>query len=346
MRVLFCGENWFGSCARACSAALRRLGCDVFDLDAQTFFPQWRSRELRAVRRLLRPRIIADFNATLLAAAESYRPHLLLAFKGNFILPSTVRSLRERGIRTYNYYPDRVIFARNSPLEEALGEYDCVFDTKRSWDGDMAKRLRLRDRVVIPHGYDAEIHRPTPIAKEDATLFGSEVSFVGTYTERKERLLDELVWRRSSLAIRIFGNDWKRCRSPLLKKRVQGTAVNGQSYAKAIAASRINLAIMGVSDDALDETTTRTYEIPACGGFMLHERTEEVLTLYEENREVVCFSSADELASKIDHYLKHPSQAKKIAEAGYRRAVPNYSYDHRVRQILEYHETSLGAACA
>lgn len=346
MRVLFCGENWFGSCARACSAALRRLGCDVFDLDAQTFFPQWGSRELRAFRRLLRSRIAADFNANLLAAAESYRPDLLLAFKGNFVLASTVKTLRRRGIRTYNYYPDRIIFARNSSLEDALIEYDCVFDTKRSWDGDMHTRIRLRDRVVVPHGYDPEVHRPTRIAQQEAALFGSDVSFVGTYTERKERLLHDLVRLRSSLAIRIFGNDWRRCRSPLLRERVHGTAVNGQSYAKAIAASRINLAIMGVSDDALDETTTRTYEIPACRGFMLHERTAEVLTLYEENREVACFSSVDELAGKIDHYLSNPWQAAKIAEAGYRRAVPNYSYDSRMRRILAYHEASLGAACA
>jgi spore maturation protein CgeB len=336
--VLFSGENWFGSCARACSAALRRLGCDVFDLDTQTFFPQWSGHELRAWRWILRPRIVADFNAHLLEVAESYRPHLLMAFKGNFVLASTVKKLRRRGIRVYNYFPDRMIFARNSSLEDALREYDCVFDTKRSWDGDMPNRLHLRDRVVLPHGYDPEVHRPAPVAKHETAFLGSDVSFVGTYTERKERLLHELVRLRSSLAIRIFGNDWRRCRSPLLKKHIHGTAVNGQSYAKAIAASRINLAIMGVSDDALDETTTRTYEIPACGGFMLHERTEEVLTLYEEDREVACFSSADELAGKIDHYLNHPSQAAQIAKAGYRRAVPNYSYDSRMQQILDYYE--------
>ena len=38
LRILFLGENWYGSCARACCYALRRLGCDVTDIDVQTFF--------------------------------------------------------------------------------------------------------------------------------------------------------------------------------------------------------------------------------------------------------------------------------------------------------------------
>ena len=35
-----------------------------------------------------------------------------------------------------------------------------------------------------------------------------------------------------------------------------------------------------------DRTTTRTFEIPASGGFMLHERNEEVLSLYREGSEI------------------------------------------------------------
>jgi spore maturation protein CgeB len=344
LRVLFVGENWFGSCARACSAALRRIGHDVLELDAQTVFPQWSAPGLRLWRRLLSEKIVADFNSQVLAAAETYRPDLLLAFKGPLVRATTLRRLRRRGIRLYNYYPDRVVFVRGSELEEALGEYDCVFDTKQSWDGDMARRLRLRRRVFVPHGYDPEIHRPTFVSQADRRLFACDISFIGTYTERKGRMLDELVRISPSFSVKIFGNDWGRSHFPRLRQLIQGAAVRGQSYAKAIAASRINLALMGVSDDALDETTTRTYEIPACGGFMLHERTSEVLGLYEEGREIACFSSAEELASKISYYLNHADEAAQIAAAGRARAVPAYSYDVRMGQILDYCANHCAAA--
>ena len=62
MRILFLGENWFGSCARACCHALRRLGCEVADFDAQTIFPQLRRRSLRALVRLAERQLIGDYN--------------------------------------------------------------------------------------------------------------------------------------------------------------------------------------------------------------------------------------------------------------------------------------------
>ncbi|MCU1307729.1 MAG: hypothetical protein JWN45_2424, partial [Acidobacteriaceae bacterium] len=62
IRILFLGENWYGSCARACCYALRRLGCDVTDIDVQTIIPQWRQRSNRAIVRLLQPRIVREYN--------------------------------------------------------------------------------------------------------------------------------------------------------------------------------------------------------------------------------------------------------------------------------------------
>jgi spore maturation protein CgeB len=89
----------------------------------------------------------------------------------------------------------------------------------------------------------------------------------------------------------------------------------------------------------VDETTTRTFEIPACEGFMLHERTPELLELYEEGKEVACFGSVEELASKIEYYLAHPEEREAIARASHARCVPAYSYDERIKEILRYHHS-------
>jgi spore maturation protein CgeB len=210
----------------------------------------------------------------------------------------------------------------------------------------MPQRLQLRDRVFLPHGYDPEIHQPVIANGPESAASSCDVSFIGTYTARKERILSELLEQLPDLSLRIFGNDWNRCSSPVLRRVTHGAAVRGQSYTKAVCSSRINLAIMGVSDHALDETTVRTFEIPACGAFMLHERTEEVLELYDEDREIACFDSAAELAEKIEYYLNNPSAAARVAAAGHRRAVPRYSYDGRMKEIIAYHEKVVGSnAC-
>jgi hypothetical protein len=297
---------------------------------------------MKVVRRLLSRQIVREFNQEIVRTAQLYRPDVLLALREPLLRAKTLRALRKLGVRLYNYYPDRIVFARGTELEEALGEYDCVFDTKRSWDGDMARRLRLRDRVFVPHGFDPEVHLPATLSAVERRLFSCDVSFVGTYTARKARILEPLVSAEPKLQYRIFGNGWERCTSSKLRPLVHGMAIEGQSYAKVIAASRVNLAIMGVSDEALDETTMRSYEIPACGGLMLHERTDELLSLYEEGREVACFSGTGELADKVRYYVEHRDEADAIAEAGRRRAVPHYSYEGRMREILAYHRSFAG----
>ena len=339
LRVFFVGENWFGSCARACCYALRRLGCDVRDFDVQTFFPQLRMKSSRAMLRLIAPRLIKEYNQQLVAAAELFQPDFLLAFKGTYVLPETLRELRRRGIALYNYYPDRMLLARGTPLEQAISEYDCVFDTKRYWDGNAAQKYRVRNRVVLAHGYDPEIHHPMELDERDRQQFACDVSLIATHMPVKEEVVHALVRLRPHLDLHIWGNQWDEyCRYAEVRKRLRGPALNGFSYAKAVLASRVNLALMGVTPETRDETSTRTYEIPACGGFMLHPRTAEVQELFVEDREIVCFDSVQELAEKIDYYLAHPAERQAIAHAGYLRSVPAYSYERRMAEILHWHE--------
>ena len=152
---------------------------------------------------------------------------------------------------------------------------------------------------------------------------------------------------RPKLDLKIWGNLWEdNCRSTEVRNRVCGAALNGMSYTKAVLASRINLALMGVTPEAKDQTSTRTYEIPACGGFMLHPRNAEVLDLYADRSEIVCFDSAREMAEQIDYYLANPEERFAIAQAGYARCVPAYSYEKRMVEILNWHEDRMKHASA
>ena len=85
LRILFIGPNWYGSNARSCSEALRRLGCDVLDIDEDTFMPQVRMFTSRVARRLLSFRLVDEFNALMLSLAENFRPDIVVAFKGTYV---------------------------------------------------------------------------------------------------------------------------------------------------------------------------------------------------------------------------------------------------------------------
>ena len=342
LRILFLGDNWHGSCARACCYALRRLGCDVTDIDLQTFIPQWRQRSNRAITRLLRPRIVREYNQLILDCASQIRPDILLAFKGSFVESRTLETLRQSQIALYNYYPDTSPSAHDRLLTESIRGYDCVFYTKKFWSLNMPEALAARPVAFLPHGYDPDVHQVLSLDHRDTADYGHNVTVIGSHTLYKERLLSDLVRRCPNLDLHIYGSRWvESLRSPELNTHIHGFALFGSKYAKAIRASRISLAITSGKVDGVaqgDETTTRTYEIPACGGFMLHERTPELLELYDEGKEVACFGSVEELASKIDYYLAHPEECQAIARAGHARCVPAYSYDSRVKEILRYHD--------
>jgi len=342
LRVLYLGENWYGSCARACCASLRRLGCHVQDVNAQTTFPQLRRRASRAALRFFSRALVREYNELVLDTADWFKPDLLLAFKGNYLKASTIKTLRQSGIPTYNYYPDPSPFGYHSTFPDAMFQYDCVFYTKLYWEKELFLE-KFRARAFVPHGYDPEIHTLHTLHPDDVADYGHDVTVVGTYSAHKEKLLDSLLALMPSIDLAVWGSGWtESCHSARVIPTIQGHAVTGTTYAKVLNAACINLAIVegiiyrGVRQ--YDETTTRTFEIPACGGFMLHERSRELLSLFREDKEVVCFDSLDELANKIAYYLAHPGERRSIARAGYERCVPAYSFDTRMAKILAWHK--------
>ena len=87
----------------------------------------------------------------------------------------------------------------------------------------------------------------------------------------------------------------------------------------------------------------RTFEIPACGGFMLHERSAEALGFFEEGKEAEFFGSEGELKDKIGFYLKNETLRMNIAKAGYQRCLKSgYLYTDRARQILKIYDELRG----
>jgi glycosyltransferase involved in cell wall biosynthesis len=342
MRVLFLGENWYGSCARACCYSLRRLGCSVLDVDLQTYVPQFHKKINRGLVRLANPLIVAEYNDAVVRTALSYHPDVLLAYKAPLVIPRTLEQLRSMGITLYNYFPDPMMSAIGTMLEKTLPLYDCVFDSKKTWDISRDS-LVLRRRVFLPHGYDPETCRPTTWSIGDRRSYKCNVLFVGTWSPRKERILHELCQTMPDIDLRIYGNQWREyCRARLVRSHVSGEAIYADCYAAAVCTARINLGIMGITEEMADLTSTRTYEIPACGGFMLHERNGEVAELFNEGEEIACFSSTGELAEKIKYYLGHPVERRRIAAAGHARCVPAYSDDNRMKELLRWHEDHCG----
>jgi hypothetical protein len=341
-RILYEGERWFGSNASSCQWALRRLGHSVLDVDVNTVVPLWESFSLKAARRLLRFLTMKEHNDYLLFLAREFKPHIFLAFKGDRIVPGTIQAMRAQGIATYNYYPDVSAFSHQAGwLPSTLQQYDCVFSTKSFLAADLESQgYPVQHWEYLPHGYDPRAHHPVAVTAEDQARYGADVTFIGGQTPAKERLLSVLLDRAPNLNLAVWGDRWQRTKSPALRACLRHRHIFGIEYMKAIGASRIVLGLLSekqIGSRVGDQVTSRSFNIPACGAFMLHERTDEILRYYVEGREIECFGSLPELAEKIQYYLSHPEQRQAVAQAGYRRCVPAYSHDERIRSLIEWH---------
>ena len=166
---------------------------------------------------VLRPLHI-EFFRNLLDCASQIRPDMLLAFKGSLVETRTLESLRALRIALYNYYPDTSPFAHDPFLARSIRAYDCVFYTKKFWGSKVPNGLEMRPMAFLPHGYDADVHKPLPLTYRDLEDYGHDVTVVASHTSHKEQLLSALVRAMPHLDLHIYGSRWvETSRSPELQ---------------------------------------------------------------------------------------------------------------------------------
>ncbi len=338
LRILMVCDLWQGSDSYALARAFRRQGHSVTIVSDSTYFGRdWRHPLLRGARKLLRPLIAGDFNAALMRSARALQPHLLFVCKGLLVEPESIEAAKRAGALAALWWPDVSFFVHGPSIPRAVPHYDWIFTTKSFGLSDLETKFGMTNASFLPHAFHPEVHRKFRCDASDRERYGCDVSFIGTWSPKKQALIEELVARRPDVKLKIWGMLWEKAGRGLAPW-VQAREVLGAEYAKAIRLSKVNLGILsemrkGASSG--DLITARTFHIPACGGFLLHERTAEVADFFVEGRECAMFSGASEMVEKVGYYLDHPVERDALTEAGHLRCLNSgNSADDRVRAVL------------
>lgn len=341
--------KWWGSDARALAQAFRRLGHSVLEVDEEDYVPwRWQGATSKVLRRLLSRFWIEEYNRAILRQADSAAYDFVLVFKGSLLKPETVRALRSKGKTLFNFYPDLSFQDHGSNIPATLNLYDCVFTTK-SYHGEReVERYGIRRLERVRHGFDREVHRPVTLSAQLQARYGCDVSFVGCWSPKKERQILHVLRNSEGISVRVFGLGWKYS-SNEFKQRIGlnlRPGVFGDELAIAYCASKINLGLLscGVSEPTTcDQTTARTFQIPATSSFMLHEDTPEVRSFFREGEEVMLFAGNADLVGKIDVALKDEDLRMRICRQGYERCLAEpYDYSSAAKSILRYFEERMG----
>lgn len=339
MKLLFAGDlNWHGRTAQRCRA-FEEVGVEVMRVPT---FPIGQIPGVskpptlleRAASKAGVPFDTTGANRRLVEIAAEWQPDVVWLEKGIMIRAGTLRALRRAAplTRIASYSEDPMCLPQyySWHYRRGLREYDVVF-TPKQIDVERLPALGARRVARVDMGYDPEIHRPMELSPEERARWGADVAFTGTYEAERALLLLELA--RSGAQVRVWGHGWQHWRPAHPNLRVEKRPAYHDDYARVISASRINLGFLRAAN--FDLHTCRSVEIPACGAFMLAERSTDHERMFVEAAEVELFSGRDELIDKTHRYLNDEDARARIAAAGRERCVRSgYSHAARAVEIL------------
>lgn len=275
---------------------------------------------------------------SLLTEAERFKPDLIMITKGTELSSDMLGELKEvsRALLCNLYtdsplvYPGYPALLKHS-FSSTIQQYDCVFTFAR-FLVPVFYVCGARRVEYLPFAHDPEIHRPVEITPSEIPYYQGPVAYLGTWSPSHERWLEML----APFEVKIWGEHWDHLpKSSSLRacwqKPGSSKAGMGPNMAKVCAASAILFNFVRAEHGCAH--SMKTFEIPACRGFMLCNRTDEQLEYFEEDKCAVYFSTAEELVDKVRFYLAHDDVRENIAENGYKE-VCKHTYSRRLSTIL------------
>jgi len=327
----------------ALEAMAERGECEFTFFDEARYRRAQRSIAGRIVRRIVgHPAGYRALNAALVAEAQRVHPDLVLIGKGAYFAPATLAAVRAAtGASMVNWATDDPFNPASSTrdLVESIARYDLYVCTKRAIMDD-ARRAGCANVAYVRFGYKPQVHFPEAPANDDeARRFESDVTFIGGGDVDRAPYFETLVRAIPGLRLHLHGGYWNRY--PKLRPYWRGNAT-GRDFRLAVGGAKI--AVNLVRRANRDDHVMRTFEIPACGGFMLTERTATHDELFSEDKEAAFFNSPDEFVAKVRSYLGRDEDRVRIAAAGHRKITQGrHTYGDRLAEIIEAVQTVKGS---
>jgi spore maturation protein CgeB len=176
-------------------------------------------------------------------------------------------------------------------------------------------------------GFDTKIIEKLGKIEKDV-----EVSFVGGISRHHHKAIPVLEYLALKTPIQFFGYgaDTLDRNSPITSRH--HGEVWGLDMYRALARSRITLnRHINVAEN--NANNMRLYEATGMGTLLITDLKDNLGELFEIGKEVVAYSSKEEAAELINHYIAHPDEAAAIAKAGQARTLSEHTYKHRMEEL-------------
>lgn len=318
---------------------MRAKGWDVVEIESTAFLGGSGNKYIDAIARKINYQTGTNrLEQYIWTVAEAMGPDFVFFSKTFGATPGLIDYLHSINTKAVCWYPD-VDFNHPNVDIRTFPMFDLFVTTKEFHLPYLEGVRQGKPSMLLEHGYSPNCNKrlSPPFPAEERPF---DCVFMGNHSQYKEDCLREIMERQPHLSYCIIGGRWHKL--PWLSKYkvfCTTTGLTGDAMSRLINHSRVALALHhGPTNNPYgwqDDVSARTFEIPACGTFMLHVDNAHIRTLYDVPGEIDTFTDAAEAADKLAYYLAHPEEREAKADRAYNRAVPAYSYSARSADLAD-----------
>jgi spore maturation protein CgeB len=292
--------------------ALERLGASLVHLD-----PDRAGWLERLVRR--------DLEHRLRTAAQQHVPDLVIV-AGHGVVPSeVVDQVRPGGRARWVQLVGEQVADLRAASRESMA-YDHVFVGGTGI-------VSAFDRVGVKHtrylavGCDPSVHKPLRARGP----FRANVVFAGAATNRREKMLAELV----EFGLAVWGPGWRRTS---LKDYCRGELPNTEDFVRAYAGATVAVNIHRAEpNDASGSGTSvnrRLFEVAAIGVAQVVDARVDLAQHFEDGPEVLVYTTPEQLKGQVKRAIQEDKYRERLAANARQRALRQHTYMHRMFDLL------------
>ena len=257
------------------------------------------------------------------AQIRHHRPDVLYLQDLNLFPPGVLRGLKDEGVV-------RLVVGQIAcplPPKEYLEDLDLIVSSFPHYvrrfreEGKASAYLRIAfDPVVLEEAGDHERDLPCTFVGGLSPAHGARTAFL-------ERLAREV-----DMSFYGYGAETLAPGSPIAPRH-RGEAWALDMY-RVLLRSRITVNVhIDVAENYANNM--RLYEATGCAALLVTDMKDNLAELFEPDREVLTYESADEAVEKIRYCLDHPAEAESIAAAGQARTLREHTYGQRMAELAE-----------
>jgi len=208
-----------------------------------------------------------------------------------------------------------------------FGSFDAVFSCIPALVGHFNKQGIKA--YHLPHAFDPNVLSYVKAAEKRI----EKMAFIGSVFSCHENRISVLDRLSRYIDIDFYGSDHglfpKDC--PVLKNRK--SAIWGKelfaAYGTYLFALHININVA-----KKEASAKRLFEATGMGSCLFTDSVDGLEDLFEPEKEVVTFRSAEECADKARYFLAHSREALEIGRKGQERTLRDHTYAVRANQLL------------